>query len=161
MNNVSTKVRVTRILMSVVALSFLFIAAAVPGLSRSNPDLQAFFRQDIGLSQNQIAAIGSGQAVAKNLHSRNSDEIFVFGAVYIHAAPESYLKFSRDFDRLRKIPEYLAIGEFSDPPQLSDLKGFTFDSDDIKALTEDCARTPRRLSESGKPGAGSLFCWKR
>jgi hypothetical protein len=137
MNNVSTKVRVTRILMSVVPLTFLIIAAAVPGSSQSNPDLQAFFRQDIGLSQDQIAAIRSGQAVAKNLHSRNSHEIFVFGAVYINAVPESYLKFSRDFDRLRELPEYLAVGEFSDPPHLSDLKGFTFDSEDIKAL-RDC-----------------------
>ena len=58
----------------------------------------------------------------------------MFGAVYINAAPEDYLKFSRDFDRLRKLPGYLAIGEFSNPPQLSDLKGFTFDSEDIKAL---------------------------
>jgi hypothetical protein len=134
MSNISTNVRVARILMSVVALPFLIGAAVLPGSSQSNPDLQAFFRQDIGLSQDQIASIRSGQAFAKNLHSRNSDEIFVFGAVYINAVPESYLKFSRDFDRLRKLPEYLAVGEFSDPPQLSDLKGFTFDSQDIKAL---------------------------
>lgn len=136
MNNASTKDRVIRILTSVVALTFLIVAATVPGSSQSNPDLQAFFRQDIGLSQDQIAAIRSGQAFAKNLHSRSSDEIFAFGAVYINAAPVDYLKYSRDIDRLRKLPEYLAIGEFSDPPHLSDLKGFTFDSDDIKALGE-------------------------
>jgi hypothetical protein len=128
------RVGVIRIFMSIVALTFLIAAAVLPGSSQSNPDLQAFFRQDIGLGQDQIAGIRSGQAVAKNLHSRNSDEIFVFGAVYINAVPESYLKFSRDFDRLRKLPEYLAIGEFSDPPQLSDLEGFTFDSEDIQAL---------------------------
>jgi len=64
-------------------------------------------------------------------------EIFVFGAIYINAVPESYLKLSRDFDRLRKLPGYLAIGEFSNPPQLLDLKDFTFDSEDIKAL-KDC-----------------------
>ena len=58
----------------------------------------------------------------------------MFGAIYIHAAPESYLKFAHDFDRLRKLPNYLALGVFSNPPQLSDLKGFSFDSDDIKAL---------------------------
>jgi hypothetical protein len=137
MNNLSTKVRVTQILMSVAALTCLIIAAAVPGSSQSNPDLQTFFRRDVGLSQDQIGAIRSGKAVAKNLHSRNSDEIFVFGAVYINATPENYLKYSRDFDRLRKLPEYLAVGEFSDPPQLSDLNGFTFDSEDIKAL-RDC-----------------------
>ena len=46
-------------------------------------------------------------------------------------------------DRLRKYPEYLAINKFSDPPQLSDLQGIGFGSDDIKALKDckpgDCA----------------------
>ncbi len=134
MNSAWGKVGIMRNLMSVVALTLLIGSAVFSGSSQSNPDLQAFFRRDIGLSRDQIATIRSGHAVAKNLHSRDSDEIFVFGAVYVNAAAESYLKFSRDFDRLRKIPEYLAVGKFSDPPQLSDLKGFTFDSDDIKAL---------------------------
>lgn len=30
--------------------------------------------------------------------------------------PESYLKFAQDFDRLRKLPNYLALGVFSNPP---------------------------------------------
>jgi hypothetical protein len=117
-----------------VALLLLTAAAALPGSPQSNSDLQTFFRQDIGLSPDQIAAIRSGQPVAKNLPSRQPAEVFLFGAVYIHAAPESYLEFARDFDRLRKLPNYLTLGVFSNPPQLSDLKGFSFDSDEIQAL---------------------------
>ncbi len=120
--------------MRIVILLGVIPAAAAICFSQANPNLQTYFRDYIGLNDDQIAAIHSGQAVAKILHSRTADEIFVFGAVYINAAPEDYLKFSRDFDRLRKLPGYLAIGEFSNPPQLSDLKGFTFDSEDIKAL---------------------------
>jgi len=112
----------------------LIAATPLPGFCQSNPDLQTFFRQNIGLSQDQIAAIRNGKPVAKTLPSRMPSEVFLFGAVYIHAAPESYLKFARDFDRLRKLPNYLALGVFSNPPQLSDLKGFSFDDDDIKAL---------------------------
>ena len=118
-------------------LLVLIAAGAVPCFSQANPDLQTYFKEYIGLSDGQIAVIRGGQAIAKTLHSRTPDEVFVFGAIYINAAPESYLKFSRDFDRLRKLPGYLAIGEFSNPPQLSDLKDFTFDSEDIKAL-ESC-----------------------
>jgi len=117
----------------VLPLAFISVAAA-PSFPQSNPSLRSYFKDDIGLSDDQIAAIRNGQAVAKTLHSRTPDEIFVFGAVYIQAAPESYLKFSRDFDRLRKLPEYLALREFSNPPQLSDFKGFTFDAEDIKSL---------------------------
>jgi hypothetical protein len=73
----------------------------------------------------------------RRLPSRTPAEVFLIGAVYIHAAPESYLWFASDFDRLRKLPNYLALGVFGNPPQLSDLKGFSFESDDIKAL-KDC-----------------------
>jgi hypothetical protein len=128
------KVAILRSLVPTAALLALTAAAVLPGSSQSNPDLQTFFRQDIGLSQDQIAAIRSGQAVAKTMPSRTPAEVFLVGAVYIHAAPESYLKFARDFDRLRKLPNYLALGVFSDPPRASDLDGFGFDSDDIKAL---------------------------
>jgi hypothetical protein len=120
-----------------VALLALMAATALPGFSQSNPDLQTFLQQDIGLSQDQIAALRSGQPVAKTLPSRTPAEVFLIGAVYIHAAPESYLRFASDFDRLRKLPNYLALGVFGNPPQLSDLKGFSFESDDIKAL-KDC-----------------------
>jgi hypothetical protein len=125
--------RVTR----TVALLALMAATALPGFSQSNPDLQTFLQQDIGLSQDQIAALRSGQPVAKTLPSRTPAEVFLIGAVYIHAAPESYLRFASDFDRLRKLPNYLALGVFGNPPQLSDLQGFSFESDDIKAL-KDC-----------------------
>ncbi len=48
--------------------------------------------------------------------------------------PESYVKFASDFNRLSQLPGYLAVKPFSDPPQLSDLQGFGFGSDDVKGL---------------------------
>jgi hypothetical protein len=117
-----------------LALVGVIAAMSLPGFSQSNPKLQAFFEQNIGLSQDQIAAIGKGQTVATALPSRTPAEIFLFGAVYIHAAPEDYLLYSGDLSRLRKLPSYLAITAFSNPPQLSDLKDFSFDDEDIEAL---------------------------
>ncbi len=76
------------------------VVATVPGFSQPSPDLHAFFRQDIGLSEDQIVDIESGEAVTKVMPSRTRAEVFWFGAIYIHAAPESYLKFAHDFDRL-------------------------------------------------------------
>ena len=128
------KVVMLRSLIPTVALLVLIAAAALPGFSQSNPDLQTFFRRDLGLSQDQIASIRSGQPVAKTMPSRTPAEVFLVGAIYIHATPESYLQFARDFDRLRKLPNYLALGVFSNPSQLSDLKGFSLDSDEIKVL---------------------------
>jgi len=122
--------------LATLAGAVLLTIALIPrsGFSQSNPVLETFFRQNIGLSEDQIAAIRSGQAVSKVLPSRIPAEVFLFGAVYIHAAPEAYIRFAHDFDRMRKLPNYLALGVFSNPPQLSDLKGFALDNDDIQAL---------------------------
>jgi len=118
----------------IVASLIITVGIPLQGFSQSNQHLETFFRQSIGLTEDQIAAIRNGQAIAKAVPSRILDEIFLFGAVYIHAAPEAYLRFAHDFDRLRKLPSYLALGEFNDPPQLSDLNEFSFDNEDIQAL---------------------------
>jgi len=123
-----------RLVIPGVALVALVAASTLPSRSQSKPDLEAFFRQDIGLSQDQIREIRTGKGVAKTLPSRSPAEVFLFGAIYIHAAPEAYLNFAHDFDRLRSLPNYQALGVFSNPPQLSDLDGISFDKDDVQAL---------------------------
>ncbi|HJZ64697.1 MAG TPA: hypothetical protein VKD70_10280 [Candidatus Acidoferrum sp.] len=118
---------------TLIQLSLLLYLAPA-AFSQMNPGLQTYFKQYVELKDDQIASIRSGQAVAKILHSRKADEIYVFGAVYINADPEAYLKFSRDFDRLRALPGYLALDRISTPPQPSEFKGFEFDSEDVKDL---------------------------
>jgi len=112
----------------------LLTTVSLPTFSQSKSPLHDYFRNNIGLTEEQIAAIQSGKAVAKALPSRTPAEVFLFGAVYIHAAPETYMEFAENFDRLRQLPNYLALGAFSNPPRLSDLKDFSFDDDDIKAV---------------------------
>jgi len=121
---------------TVLSVPVLILAAGAMGRGSAQPNSEPdrYFRQGVGLDQAQIAAIRGGQAVSVKLKSRIPDEVFVFGAVFVKAAPESYVKLACDFDRMRKLPGFLAVGKFSDPPQVSDLKGFSFDSDDIKAL---------------------------
>ena len=128
----TTKVARGRISRRTASLLVLFIAA-LPAFAQ-NPKLLKFFRESAELTPEQIAAIQSGHPVAKTMPSRTPAEVFLFGAIYIHATPESYQKFVQDFDRLRKLPNYMALGVFSNPPQASDLKGFAFDNDDVKAL---------------------------
>ena len=93
-----------------------------------------FFREFVGLSEDQIGAIRSGKAVAKVVESRTPDEVFVFGSVYIEASPEKYVELASDLDALRKLPGYLAIQSFNDPPRPSDLEGFALERQDIDEL---------------------------
>ena len=124
--------------LSVTIVMIVLIAEAlVPCPAQTNAELVNYLQQDVKLSKDQMAALDKGQAVAENLASRIPDEVILFGVVYINANPESYVKVAYDFDRLRKLPNYLALEKFSTPPQLSDLKGFALDSQDIKDL-KDC-----------------------
>lgn len=98
------------------------------------PEPDTFFHEFVGLNDNQVREIREGKAFAKVLDSPSADQVFVFGSVFINSTPERYLKFASDVDALRKLPSYLAIRKFSDPPQLSDLTGFTLDDEDFKQL---------------------------
>jgi hypothetical protein len=120
-------------------LALLLTSLVSLGSSQTSSELTSFLSQKLGLSQGQIAAIQHGQPFAKNAEPRSPAEIFVIGVVYINAQPERYVKFVSDLGNLRHLPfpQFLAIKNFSNPPQLSDLQGFGLDSDDIKAL-RDC-----------------------
>jgi len=116
--------------LALLLLSFVHL----PASNAQNVEPFKFFRDYVGLKEEQIAAIRNGKAIAKVVESRTPDEVFVFGSVYVQSTPEKYLKLASDIDALRKLPNYLAIRKFSDPPQLSDLDGFTLEASDIKQL---------------------------
>lgn len=117
-----------------LACPLLLLLGSVCLRGSDSPEPYGFFRQYIGLNDDQIAAIRSGKTLAKILDSRTADEVFVFGAVYVEATPENYLRLAGDVAALRKLPSYLAIRKFSDPPQLTDLDGFTLEADDVSEL---------------------------
>jgi len=127
--------RILTVILVLIALWPLGIGETRAIDQASEPD--KFFRDFVGLNEDQIEAIRNGKAIAKILESRIPDEVFVFGSVYIASTPERYLKFASDIDALRKLPSYLAIREFSNPPRLSDLDDFVLDEEDIKKL-KDC-----------------------
>ena len=119
-----------RLLLALLLLPFVHL----PACNAQNVEPFKFFRDYVGLKDDQITAIRKGKAVAKVVESRTPDEVFVFGSVYVQSTPEEYLKLASNIGDLRKLPSYLAIRKFSDPPQLSDLDGFTLEADDIKQL---------------------------
>src|SRR5262245_28585554 len=122
---------------STVALFALLLSpfgGSVVPAAEDPAEPKKFFHEFVGLNDDQIRKIREGKAVAKILDSPTADQVFVFGSVYINSTPERYLKFVSDLDALRKLPSYLALRKFSDPPQLSDLAGFTMDEEDFKQL---------------------------
>jgi hypothetical protein len=127
-----TRTRILKAILLVLVLAPLSNGGSHTTDQAVEPD--TFFHDFVGLSNDEIKAIHSGKAVAKILESRIPDEVFVFGSVYIESTPERYLSLATDIDALRKLPSYLAIRKFSDPPELSDLDGFTVEEEDLKQL---------------------------
>src|SRR5215813_12210889 len=123
--------------MRTLALSALLIWGTLACVAQADREPYTFFKQFVGLQDDQITAIQNGKEVTKTLSTKTPAEAAVFGAIYINASPEDYLKAAQNVDALRKSPNYLGVRNFSSPPQLSDLQGFVLDEDDIKDL-KDC-----------------------
>jgi hypothetical protein len=96
--------------------------------------VEKFFREFVGLTDDQVRDIGGGKAFAKVLESGTPDEVFVFGAIYVNSAPERYLRLAADTDALRKLPNFIALRQFSTPPEIADLDGFVLDEKDLDEL---------------------------
>ena len=126
------RIRITRLALLVLPL-FLLGRSGIQATDNS-VEPNKFFHDFVGLSDDQIRDIREGKAVAKILDAPTADQVFVFGSVYINSTPERYLKFASDIDAMRKLPSYLALRKFSDPPQLADLADFTLDEEDFKQL---------------------------
>ena len=105
----------------------------------------------MGLTPEQIASIETGQAVAKVLSRGEASEVYVFGAVHVDAAPDTYLKRARDVGRLSGTEGYLGVGELGERATVADLASLTLDPDDVKALKKcregscDCSCRPHRF----------------
>jgi len=118
-------------------LKLVVVAAVSSGLliggQAPHPRLAELFRQ-VGLTLEQQAAIDAGRPVAKLLPWGDSSEVYVFGAVYIHGSPASFLSRARNVNKLAGTPGYLSVGELPAAATAADLSALTLDADDIKAL---------------------------
>jgi hypothetical protein len=112
----------------------VLVCAALSCAGQTSHEPYTFFKQSIGLQDGEIADIERGKAVTKALSTKTPAEVAVFGAVFIHASIEDYLKAAENVNSLRGSPNYLGIQVFSTPPKLSDLQGFVLEEQDIKDL---------------------------
>jgi hypothetical protein len=125
------------------------------------PAVGEFLRDQIHLTQGQIAQVQNGKAVAKILATPNPSDIFVFGAVFIHAEPGAYLHLMRDVPRLKRLGGYLGAGEFSTAPTIGDMDGLSLDQDDVEDV-KNCkpGNCELQLPEESMETARTSINWK-
>jgi len=120
--------------LKVLGVGSILLCAMGSGISQTRPEPYTFFKQYIGLNDDEIAGIEAGKAVAQALPTSAPSEVAVFGAIYINDSPENYLKLVRNVRALSASRRYLGIRQFSTPPKLADLAGFVLEDDDINEL---------------------------
>ncbi|MGJ5818101.1 hypothetical protein [Paludibaculum fermentans] len=116
------------------ALAGLILSGIISINGQTTSELHGFFRNQMGLTEDQIAMVDRGKAVAKLINSKAPGEVIIFGAVFVDAPPADYVQLALDVERLRRSPSYLAVRRFSSPPAASDLDGFSLEPDDIRNL---------------------------
>jgi hypothetical protein len=82
------KMKLTLKSLTLLFLTLLIVLEAFPQGRDDTSEPHRFFREYVGLNDQQIATIRSGKALARVLESRPPDEVFVFGAVYVESTPE-------------------------------------------------------------------------
>ena len=117
------------------SVTLILVLLAI-GRAQTTGPVQTFLKQNIGLSESEIAQIDKGKAVAKIIPSSKPSQVFVFGAISINAEPGAYVKLASDIDRLGSLPGYLAVRRISNPPAISDFSGFGVDPGDVDELRQ-------------------------
>ena len=127
-------IKTWRLAMRALLAGAFLISGALLGRAQTTREPITFFKEHINLTDGQIADIERGKPVVKVLSTPSPDEVAVFGAIFINASPEEFLKAAQNLDALRNSPNYLGVRRFSSPPKLADLEGFALGEDDIKDL---------------------------
>lgn len=128
-----------------LAAIFLAVIFCLPASRAQGPEgePEEFLRRQIRLSEEQLANLQRGQAVAKVLDTAHPVEIPLFGAIRVRVPGSFLIEKYRDIAGFKKSKEVLQIGKFSSPPQLQDLDALILEPGDVEALgkcrTGDCA----------------------
>lgn len=93
----------------------------------------AFLSPHVVLDRSARQALERGEAVARILESDGA-QLAIFGAAPLEAPPEALLEWTRAIAALKRSRFVLAIGRFSDAPQMSDLADLSLDAEDLDAL---------------------------
>ena len=113
----------------------LFLAAGAAALAQSGArEPHAFLRKHLGFTAADLSAMERGEVVTRLPAVGDPREVATFGVIRVQASKEALAARFRDIVAFKKSPNVLAIGRFSQPPRVEDLRGLTMDEEDFDAL---------------------------
>lgn len=106
-------------------------------------ELDTYLTTSVRLTPAERQSLLGGAPVTKMLDADPAREVAVFGAVWIKASPDDYVRAVTDIERLERGESFLVTKKISDPPRLEDFAGWELLQDDFDDLrtckVSDCA----------------------
>ncbi len=96
--------------------------------------LETYISTHVRLAPAERNALLSGSPVTKLLNSDASNEVAVFGAVWIDAAPATYVRLLKDIEQFERGGPFRITKRISGPPNISDFAALQLPAEDVEAL---------------------------
>ncbi len=110
-------------------------AGPAPSQKRLPAALESYLATAVHLSSSEKQSLVSGAPVTKLLEGVDaSKEVAVFGAVWINAAPSSYVARVQDIEHFERGGAFKITKRISDPPTLGDFAQLDLPKDDLEDL---------------------------
>jgi hypothetical protein len=110
------------------------LVSATPQSSAFPRELDAYLTTSVRLTPAERQALLAGSPVTKMLDTDPAREVAVFGAVWIKASPDDYVRAVTDIEQLERGDNFLVTKKISEPPRLQDFAALELPPDDIDDL---------------------------
>ena len=125
------------------ALLTCALVSAAPQQAAFPRALDSYLSTSVRLTPAERQSLLSGAPVTKLLDADPTREVAVFGAVWVKAAPDDYVRAITDIERFERGENFLVTKKISEPPKLEDFAALELPQDDIDDLrackVSDCA----------------------
>ena len=120
----------------------------------------AALKRHVGLTDAELREMEQGKVIAKVLETDNKNEVAVFGAVWIEATIDRFVRWQKDIETFEGGDAVLAIQKITRPPRLADFAKLTFPEDDLDDLRK-CrvGNCPVKVDEAGLERLQSQVDW--
>jgi len=112
-------------------------STAAPGQSSLPPALEAFLTEEAHGGAPERQALLAGEPVTKLLDSATSQEVAVFGGIWVNAPSTLYVEQVKHIEQFEKGGSFLITKRISDPPRADDFAELGISDRDFKDL-KDC-----------------------
>ena len=130
-------------LTALAAVCGCVLVAATPQPSAFPRALDTYLTTSVRLTPAERQSLLAGAPVTKILDADPAHEVAVFGAVWIKASPDDYVRELSDIERFEHGDNFLVTKKISEPPKLEDFAALELpqdDFDDLRACkVSDCA----------------------